>query len=55
MPMEGHGKSLGTSRNFDVMAKLHMISADMIKLTKGNFKSLRLPNFLIQFILLMHE
>ena len=51
--MKGHGRGQGTSRNLKVLVKLHMVSADMTKKVKGNFRSLRL--FIIQLLLLIHD
>ena len=55
MHMKGHGKAHGTSRNLKVMVKLHMVSVDMIKMVKRNFKSLRLVYLFIQLIMLIHD
>ena len=42
MHMKGQKRSPITSRNPEVMFKLHMVSVDMIKTEKRKFMSLRL-------------
>ena len=55
MHKDGQGKDLGTSRNLDVMVKLHMTSTDVIEILKGNFMSLQLVHFLIHLIMLVYD
>ena len=38
MHMKGHGRCIGTSRDLKVIVKINIISVDMIKIVKGNFK-----------------
>ena len=40
MHMKLQGRVFGTSRNLEVMVKLHMVPVDIIEILKVNFKPL---------------
>ena len=53
--MKGHGRGPVTSRNLRVMVKLHMVSVKKIKIVKEDFVSLRLVQFLVHLLTLLHD
>ena len=55
MHKECQGKSPGTSRNVDVMVKLDMVSAEVMKITRGFFVLLQLFQFFNHSKKLAHD
>ena len=58
MRIKGHKKANGTSRNLNVVVKLHMMLFDMVKIVKGSLMSIGLVGliyFHIHSLLLIYD